>query len=209
MSSSNENPEISPADAMAQVNGTATFTAVAKDDQGNALSGVTFVWSSSDTSVATVDQSGVATAKTPGVTTITAEANGKQGSATLTVTSDEPVVARVQVLPSSPHLEVGTGQQFTAHAYDASDVEIAGAVFEWSSTDSTVAPISADGYATGRSPGQTTLTAKAGDQEGTVTLTVTAETAEGCGCAAGGMDPSLLWALALAGIPMLRRRRRG
>jgi hypothetical protein len=77
---------VAPATASKQVGQTQQFTAVAKDASGNTISDVTFTWSSDDTSVATVDSSGLATAKAPGDATITASAGGKSGTATLTVT---------------------------------------------------------------------------------------------------------------------------
>lgn len=55
---------------------TLTYTAVARDANGNAIAGVTFSWSSSTTTVATVDANGVATAAAPGSTQITASAGG-------------------------------------------------------------------------------------------------------------------------------------
>lgn len=62
------------------------FTAVAKDANGAVVGGVQFLWLSSDPTVATVDNSGKATAKAPGTTTITAAGLGVPGSTTLTVT---------------------------------------------------------------------------------------------------------------------------
>ncbi|MGK0619500.1 SBBP repeat-containing protein [Meiothermus cerbereus] len=78
--------EVTPATASKQVGQTQQFTAVAKDASGNPISGVTFSWSSSNTSVATVDNDGLATAVAQGTATITASAGGKSGTATLTVT---------------------------------------------------------------------------------------------------------------------------
>jgi uncharacterized protein YjdB len=63
------------------------FTAQALDANGNVIAGVAFVWASSDTAVATVDSTGLATAMAPGTTSITAAAGGTKGSATLTVCS--------------------------------------------------------------------------------------------------------------------------
>jgi hypothetical protein len=69
---------------------TQQFTAVAKDANGNTISGVSFTWSSSDPSVATVNNNGLATAVAMGTATITASAGGKSGSATLNVTAPPP-----------------------------------------------------------------------------------------------------------------------
>src|SRR6202521_1440981 len=61
------------------------FTAVAKDSNGNVISGVIFTWSSDATSVATVDSNGLATGMSQGTAHISALASGVTGSGTLTV----------------------------------------------------------------------------------------------------------------------------
>lgn len=77
---------ITPATAtLDQVDGTQQFTAQALDQDGNVMSGVTFTWSSTDLDVATVDANGLATAVGDGTTTISAEAEGRSGTAELTV----------------------------------------------------------------------------------------------------------------------------
>lgn len=78
--------QVTPSTASKEVGQTQQFTAVAKDAAGNTISGVTFTWSSSNTSIATVDSSGVAAAVAQGTATITASAGGKSGTATFTVT---------------------------------------------------------------------------------------------------------------------------
>jgi uncharacterized protein YjdB len=64
---------------------TGTLTVTLKDANGNTLTGRTVTWSSSNTSVATVTQSGVVTAQGRGNATITATSEGKSGTATVVV----------------------------------------------------------------------------------------------------------------------------
>jgi hypothetical protein len=61
---------ISPANLL--VGAAQQFTATAKDSNGNTLTGVTFTWTSTVTSVATVNNTGLATAIAPGSTFIVA-----------------------------------------------------------------------------------------------------------------------------------------
>ncbi len=78
--------EVSPsAQTLTAAGATQQFSAVAKDAMGAAIADVTLLWVSSNQSVAIVDTSGLATARGPGATVITAAARGVPGHATLTV----------------------------------------------------------------------------------------------------------------------------
>jgi uncharacterized protein YjdB len=75
-----------PASAQVQVGGTQQFSATAYDNSGHEAQGVSFTWSSGDTSVATVDSNGLARGLSVGAAEITAETGSVGGSAELTVT---------------------------------------------------------------------------------------------------------------------------
>jgi len=70
----------------------ATFSAV--DNAGRPLSGRVANWSSSDTAIAIVSQTGLVTGVAPGNASITAEVEGKRSSAAVTVTPGLLVVTR-------------------------------------------------------------------------------------------------------------------
>lgn len=77
---------VTPAEAtLNEPDATQQFTAKAVDQDGATVSGVAITWSSSDPTVATVDDNGLATAVGEGSASIVAEGDGKSGSATLTV----------------------------------------------------------------------------------------------------------------------------
>ncbi len=173
--------EVTPATASKQVGQTQQFTAVAQDAGGNPISGVTFTWSSSNTSIATVNGStGLATAVAVGTATITATAGGKSGTATFTVTTPPPpTIETIEVTPATASKQVGQTQQFTAVAKDAGGNPISGVTFTWSSTSVsdpaiTVAQVDANGLATAVAVGTATITATAGGKSGTATFNVTA-----------------------------------
>ncbi len=78
---------VSPVSGSIVAGGTQQFTAQAYDGAGNPVT-TTFTWSSSDTGIATVSTSGLATGVAAGSATISAtSANGVTGSASLTVTA--------------------------------------------------------------------------------------------------------------------------
>src|SRR6202789_1412766 len=70
------------------VSGTDSFSATAQDQNGNVMSGVTFAWASSASNVAEIDaSSGAVIGLLPGMTQVTASANGvTSDAASLTVT---------------------------------------------------------------------------------------------------------------------------
>src|SRR5204863_2229462 len=83
-----------------------------KDANGAPLSGRTVTWSSSNTAVATVSNSGLVSGVTPGTATITATSEGKSGTSSVTVTNVP--VATVDVTPPSASVQAGQTVQLTA-----------------------------------------------------------------------------------------------
>jgi Big-like domain-containing protein len=77
---------VTPLTAPLPLGTTLQLTATPRGNQGNALSGHTVVWSSSDSAVATVNANGVASGVSLGPVTITAKVDGVAGSAAVTVT---------------------------------------------------------------------------------------------------------------------------
>lgn len=81
---------VSPGTATVEVGNTTLFQAQARNASGSLLSGVSFSWNSSNSNVASVSSSGLATAQGVGSATITATAGGVSGSAALNVTQRQP-----------------------------------------------------------------------------------------------------------------------
>ena len=82
--------DVTPATASIQVNQTVQLTATPKDASGNPLAGRAVTWTSGNTSIATVNTTGLVTGKAAGSATITATSEGKNGTATVTVTAPPP-----------------------------------------------------------------------------------------------------------------------
>ena len=83
---------VAPATATVTTGGTQQLAATLKDASGSALTGRSVAWTSSNAAVATIGGSGLVTAIAAGSATITAASGGKSGTATITVTTQPPVV---------------------------------------------------------------------------------------------------------------------
>lgn len=136
-------------------------------------------WSSSDTTVATVenagDSKGRAMGMIPGKSTIKAALDSIEGTAMLTVVP--ATLLAIEVTPTNPTIIVGTNQQFTATGrFDNDATQDITQQVTWSATEGAVATIIAQGVqgglATGRAVGSTPIRAQLGDVVGETTLTV-------------------------------------
>ena len=164
--------EVAPTSATIQVGATVQLTATLKDADGNVLTGRTVAWSTSNSTLATVDASGLVTGKAAGgPVTITATSEGKSGSAGVTVI---PVpVASVAVSPPTATIAVGGTVQLTATPQDANGKPLTGRTVTWSTNDASVASVSTSGLVTGRAAGgPVTILATSEGQSGSASITV-------------------------------------
>jgi len=132
-------------------------------------------WLSSSASVAGVNSDGLATALTPGQTTISVFYSSMSATASLTVTPS--VLTNIVVTPITTVVGVNGNVQFTATGVfsDNSTQDMSSQVV-WTSSNGAFATISAAGLATGISTGSLTITATSGTISGSATLNVTTAT---------------------------------
>ena len=118
------------------------------------------VWSSSDTGVANVNSSGLATSgNTVGTTNITADFDGQSGLATLTTDT----VASIEVTPKDPGIAKGTKQQFKAiGTLSGSTTQDLTKFATWDSSDPAITTINGSGLATSLLVGTSGITAMFG-----------------------------------------------
>jgi uncharacterized protein YjdB len=151
---------------------TGTLSATVTDAGGNVLNRPV-TWTSDHTNIATVSSTGVVTGVSPGSATITAaEAGGKTGTASVTV-STVPI-ASVTVAPSTASLVAGQGTTLTATVTDANGTVVTNATVSWSSDKTSVADVSSGGVVTTSTAGTAIITASSGGKSGSATITVTA-----------------------------------
>jgi 6-phosphogluconolactonase (cycloisomerase 2 family) len=134
----------------------------------------TATWSSSTTSVVTINSSGLATSIAQGTATISALSGNVTGSAKLTVGSAPAApLTSITVSPATATVALGLTQQFSAQGTysDGSTGNLSSSV-TWSSLPISVVTLNASGLATSQTQGVTTITATSGSISGTATLTV-------------------------------------
>src|SRR5437773_2635750 len=144
----------------------------ARDASGNGLSGRVMTWSSSSSSVASVNGSGLVTGAGAGSATITATSEGQSGTSGVTVTFVP--VASVTVNPASASVQVGQTVQLSATPRDANGNALPGRTVTWASTNTTVATVNGQGLVTAKVVGSATITATSEGQSGSAAITVTA-----------------------------------
>lgn len=157
---------------------TATLSATVKPDDATDNS---VTWTSSEPTIATVDQNGKVTAKAKGSATITAKAGEKTATCAVTVneaTSTETVdVTGVTLTPKTLTLEEGKTSTLTATVApsNASDKTVS-----WTSSEPTIATVDQNGKVTAVKAGQTniTVTTNNGNKTDTCAVTVTTKTVD-------------------------------
>ncbi len=148
---------LAPASATLGVGVSTQLVATLRDDAGNIIAGRPVTFSSSNTSVATVDAAGNVTGVAAGTATITAVSDGKTSTSAITVVPTP--VAFIGLTPSTVTPCVGQSQQLTAVVRDASGNILTGRNVTFTSSAPAVATVNANGLVTGVAAGLATITA--------------------------------------------------
>ncbi|WP_180768691.1 Ig-like domain-containing protein [Vibrio parahaemolyticus] len=168
--------QVTPANDTTPIGLSKQFTAIALLSDGKETLDVTnesaISWSSSNTSIATIDASGLATGASTGVVTITAqgttpEGTNVMGTATLEVT--DAIITSLVVTPKDKSVAKGLEQQFTATAYLSDGTHSIDVTNDpsigWTTDDASVS-ISAAGLAKGEMVGSANVIATGTTPEG-------------------------------------------
>lgn len=163
--------EVSPGTASFEAVGDSTrIVAAVKDQNGNAIDGAVVSWTSTDTTVAWVNDDGWVISRGNGMASIIASA----GEAADTVAVEvEQVAVALAVNPGSVEVGEGATVQLTAAVTDRNGHPIPGRTITFSSSGPSIASVSEGGLVTGKSRGgSTTVTAKAGEFADTIPVRV-------------------------------------
>lgn len=162
---------VAPATITMPVNGTSALVGTAFDCKGNSIRNKKISYSSNNTSIATVTTEGVVIAVAVGTTTVSANADGKSGTASVVVTPEQAV--SVTLTPATITLRRGNTRQLTAVAKNAQQVIITGRTFRWASSNSSIVSVDQNGNVTALSTGNAVVSAEADQQTGSASITVT------------------------------------
>ena len=155
-----------------QVGQTQPFKAAAAYSDGTTQDITTTVsWDSSAPTVATVSNSGLATAIAPGTAILKATMGAVTASVTLTVSA--ATLTSITVTPAAPSIAAGQTLQFTATgSYSDGTSQNLSDTVNWTSGTPATATITGAGLATGVAAGASVITATLGAVSGNTNLTV-------------------------------------
>ena len=162
---------ITPAAAkLTALGDTLQLSATIADGEGHPIPDAPVSWSSSNTSVASINADGVVTARDNGRTTIKAASGGASKTVEITVAQAS---AEINITPASATLTaLGETFQLRAAVKDGENQPIPDAPVSWSSSNTSVVSVSPRGLVTARGNGKVTITARSGPKSSTAEITV-------------------------------------
>ncbi len=158
---------ITPASSNILTGSTQQFVATPIDHNGSSVSGAVITFTSSDKTVATVDNTGLVTAVSAGTATISVRAvfnkNTVTGNSMINVSDPvvQTVLANIIITPASSNILTGSTQQLVANALDNNGSVVNGATITFSSSKKSIATVDNTGLVTAVSAGTATISIKA------------------------------------------------
>lgn len=162
---------VQPSSTSLAIGSNLPLQATARDADGNVLVGRRIFFASNDENVATVTSDGVVTARAIGTAQIAASSEGQSAIAVVNVT--QRPVATVTVLPSTAQLTVGGSVTLSAATFDSDGNLLSNRTVLWSSSNTNVATVDAQGIVQGRGLGSATISATSEGKTGSATANVT------------------------------------
>lgn len=159
--------------ALVGLGASATLAAEVRDQDGQIMTGVPLVWTSSNPSVATVSAQGEVTAAGYGEAVINAAYGTAVGAAAAFV--EQPIHA-VVVEPANDTVVIGDSVRYRAHAIYENGDTMPNAEFVWKTSDPLVVSVEAGtGRVTGRGEGNATISASISGAEGSAGVKVVSQ----------------------------------
>jgi uncharacterized protein YjdB len=173
--------EVSPVENVLSVGGTKKFTAIAFDQNGQAIDKLWIDWGSSSEQIATVNTVGLVSAVTSGETQITASARGVSGSALIKILPLESDASRItKLVISETEVIIGKGKskKLTGSVFDQYDVPLSDMELSWHSSDHSIVTIDAGGMLTGIKAGEAKIQMRVGKYRSEIPVIVSEDPSE-------------------------------
>ena len=157
---------------LAAIGQTVKLSATVRDQNGAAITGAAVTWSSGNSGVATVSQTGLVTAVDNGNTQVTARSGNLNARVTVTVSQ---TVTQIVINPGAARVQaIGDTLQLTVTGLDSRAKAVEGAVLDvtWSSSDEGIATVTSEGLVTTTGNGMAQITARSGSMNATADITV-------------------------------------
>jgi hypothetical protein len=161
---------VNPSTPTVAINAQIPLQAEVRDANGTLVPDAQVTWTVQDPAIVSVSSAGVVTGLKIGSSQVAANALGKSGIATVTVTNTP--VASVVVQPASVDVQIGKTYQLVASVLDAAQNPLTGRPVTWTSGTPAVATVSNTGLVTAVAPGSARITAASGVVSGDATVTV-------------------------------------
>ncbi len=161
---------ILPTNPVVLVPATVQLIATARDAAGSVVGGRVVIWSSDDSIIATVSESGILTGHRRGATAIRARVDGVEGGTAATV---KMPTATITVLPTADTVVAYDTVTFTAVTTDVNGDTVMNPVITWSSGNDSLAAVDSQGVVITLGPGTVSIRASVGSATGTATLRIT------------------------------------
>jgi hypothetical protein len=143
-----------------------------QDASGRDISGQPEAWSTSDSSVATVDNTGIVTAHTLGSAKIYVSSGTQSAYADVSVSNAPPVPHWVTVTPGTVQVSVRSTVALFASVTDAGGHVVANVPVTWTSSNPALATVDTSGDITGVAPGSVNIIAHVGSNQATTQVHV-------------------------------------
>jgi hypothetical protein len=148
-----------------------------QDASGRDISGQPEAWSTSDSSIATVDNTGIVTAHALGSAKIYIASGSQSAYADVSVSNAPPVPHWVTVTPGTVQISVRSTVALFASVTDAGGHVVANIPVTWTSANPALATVDTSGDITGVAPGSVNIVAHVGTNQATTQVhVVTAST---------------------------------